>query len=488
MNRMLHEHQVRGIDLVRASLMAGKKRPMLQAPTGAGKTIQAAKIIERARVKNKRVLFTVPALSLVDQTVVRLDEEGIMDVGVIQANHQLTNSAMPVQVASMQTLMKRGVAAIPQSDIVLVDEAHKDFDFYDEWMNDPNWINVPFVGMSATPWTRGLGKRFDDLLIATTTAELIAKGFLSPFRVYAPNHPDLTGVKTVAGDYHEGQLAEVMSEPTLTADIVTTWRNRAENRPTLCFAVDRAHAKKIQLQFESEGIRCGYCDAFTPKQERARLRHWFHTGEVNVVVSIGTLTMGIDWDVRCIVLARPTRSEMLFVQIIGRGLRTAEGKDHCLILDHSDTTLRLGFVTDIHHDKLDDGKPRTAAQRDRKVPLPKECPGCGVLKPLRQQVCHSCGFKPEARSGIECEEGELIEFGEKQRKITREVKQLWFSMLQHIAHARGYKSGWALQKYKTKFGAWPTGLNRTATREPSAEVLSWVRSQNIRYAKERKVA
>lgn len=482
---------------------------MLQAPTGAGKTIQAAKIIEGARAKNKRVIFTVPALSLIDQTVVRLGEEGISDLGVIQADHPLTNYAAPVQVASVQTLVARGLEAIPDADIVLIDEAHKIFSLYSKWMNEDRWRSVPFVGLSATPWARGLGKLFDDLLVSSTIGELIERGFLSPFRVYAPNHPDLSSVKTVAGDYHEGQLAEVMGEATLTADIVRTWMQRGENRPTLCFAVDRAHAKKLQLEFESHRIRCGYIDKDTPKQARAQLARWFHSGEVQVVVSIGTLTMGVDWDVRCIILARPTKSEMLYVQIVGRGLRPVyapwfdhgdatdadrvlaikEGpKPECLILDHSDTTLRLGFVTDIHRDELDDGKHRVNTARKRKEPLPKECPGCGLLKAPRVRICPACGFKPERHSEIECQEGDLIELdGRRRRKPNREDKQLWYSMLLQIGIDRQYRSGWAANKYRQKFGVWPRGLSEVPT-EPNADILSWVRSQNIRYAKERKVA
>jgi DNA repair protein RadD len=185
----------------------------------------------------------------------------------------------------------------------------------------------------------GLGKLYDDLLIPTTTAELIAKGFLSPFKVYAPSHPDLRGVKTVAGDYHEGQLSTVMSEAKLTADIVKTWLEKGEDRPTLAFCVDFAHARKLRDQFEAAGVSCGYVDAFTSRLERNEIAEKFRARLYQVVCSVGTLTTGIDWDVRCIILARPTKSEIRYVQIIGRGLRTALGKTECLILDHSDSTL-----------------------------------------------------------------------------------------------------------------------------------------------------
>ncbi len=233
----LHPHQALALTRLRASLLAGKKRPMLQAPTGAGKTLLAAAIVDGALEKGKRVLFTVPLLSLVDQTVEAFARQGIDAVGVMQGYHPQTDGTQPVQIASLQTLRRR---RIPEADLVIIDEAHRWFTFMEAWLASPEWQRVPFIGLSATPWGSGLGKHFDDLIVAATTAELIDNGFLAPFRVFAPSHPDLAGVRTVAGDYHEGQLSEAMSKPMLVADVVGTWLRLGDNRPTLCFAVDRA--------------------------------------------------------------------------------------------------------------------------------------------------------------------------------------------------------------------------------------------------------
>ena len=377
MNRELRPHQTKAIKMLRQSLGSGKRRPVLQAPTGFGKKLLGAAIIEGALAKNKRVIFTVPALSLVDQTVNAFWDDGIRDVGVIQAWNPMTDWSRPVQVASVRTLQRR---PIPEADIVIIDECHHWFDFYEAWMSDPLWQDRPFIGLSATPWTRGLGKYFDDLIIAATTQDLISEGYLSPFRVFAPSHPDLTDVRTVRGDYHKGDLSGVMSDAPLVADVVDTWRRRAENRSTFCFAVDRAHAKHLQAKFTEAGVSTGYIDAHTPISERREIERKFHNGDIRVVCNVGCLTTGIDWDVRCIVLARPTKSEILFVQIVGRGLRTAEGKEDCLILDHSDTHLRLGFVTDIHHEVLDDGRPRAKAKPADRIRSAERMPAMRILK------------------------------------------------------------------------------------------------------------
>lgn len=478
--RQLHDYQASAITKVRHSLATGHKRPMLQLATGGGKTIIASDIVRSALEKGKRVCFTVPAISLIDQTVERFGQEGITDIGVIQADHPLTDSRAPVQVASVQTLSRR---MLPGTDLVLVDEAHQMHKAVFTWM--AQCPNLPFIGLSATPWTRGLARHYDDLIVAATTADLIKREFLSPFRVFAPSHPDLSGVRTVAGDYHEGDLESAMSEPKLTADIVSTWLEHGGNLPTLCFAVSRAHARKLQDEFTAAHIPCAYVDAYTERDERQKIGEAFASGLVKVVVNVGVLTTGIDWDVRCIILARPTKSEMLYVQIIGRGLRTAEGKTDCLILDHSDTTLKLGFVDRIHHDALDEGRPgesRPRKQKEAPEKLPKECTSCHFVKPAGVHKCPECGFAPERREDVETAVGKLVQVNGGKAKADHATKQRFWSGLQWYRQQRGYAEGWASNKYKERFGVWPRGM-LDIVRAPDAECANFVKAGMIRYAK-----
>lgn len=484
----LREHQTRAVELLRQSLKAGCKRPVLQLPTGAGKTRVASEIISLALAKGNRVIFTVPAISLVDQTARAFWDEGIRDVGVMQANHPMTDPSKPVQIASIQTLQRR---EIPEVGLVIVDEAHRVYDFVGDWMQREDWAGVPFIGLSATPWTKGLGRLYDRLIIGSTTAELIAAGFLAPFRVFAPSHPDLKGVRTVAGDFHEGDLAKVMNP--LIGDVVSTWQERGEGRPTLCFAVDCKHARLLQEQFQAAGVTCGYIDKDTDLKAREVIRKAFTAGDLKVVCNVGVLTTGVDWDVRCIILARPTKSEILFVQIVGRGLRTADGKADCLILDHSDSTLRLGFVTDIGHDRLDGGTMRDGAAPVEPVTRkPKECPKCTRLVPTGHGSCPSCGYKPEkASGGVEWREGELIEL-DSRRKADPNKAEDWPAKVAFIRQLRAYAlisgkaDGWVAHRYKAKYGVWPNDPRvKYAPAAPGvgAEVKSWITAQNIRYAK-----
>ena len=487
----LRPQQTRAMDMLRASLRSGHKRPIIQAATGFGKTVIAAHIVSGAREKGKRIAFCVPALSLIDQTFDRFAENGVeaSEMGVMQGDHPWRRPSAPVQICSVQTIASRGW---PEVDVVVIDEVHLRFKAVDEWMAaEPNKV---FIGLSATPWSRGLADHWDDLLVPTSIGELIDAKLLAPFKAFAPAHVDLKGIKTVAGDYHEGQLSSLMSKKSIVADVVQTWLNKAERRPTLVFAVDRAHAAILHDQFEQAGVSSAYVDANTSREDRAELAKKFQSGLVEVICSVGTMTTGVDLDVRCIVLARPTKSEILFVQMVGRGLRTAKGKDHLLLLDHSDNHMRLGMVTDIKHEHLIGGKGSKEITTEGKEKLPKDCPKCAFLVPVGVFECPNCGYKPKRPQSVEVTDGELVElqFAAKvkrkdNRDMTVDEKARFFGELKRYAIENKYKEGWASMKYKDKFGVWPNDprVRNAPVRPVSPGVRNWVISQNIKWAKSR---
>lgn len=471
---------------------------MFMLPTGGGKTVIAADIIRSAQEKGNNVIFCAPAISLIDQTVERFAESGITEVGVIQANHPLTDYSKPVQVASIQTLARRKKgfdAGTIKAPIVIIDEAHLKFTFLYKWMNFPGWEDAIFIGLSATPWSRGLGNYFDDLIVCSTIGEMIEQGYLSKFKVFAPSHPDLSSVKTVSGDFHEGQLSEVMQDKGLVGDVVDQWVKHAKGLRTIVFCVDRAHARKIRDNFMQIDVQCGYIDGETPREERKEIERQLHAGEIDVVTSVECLIAGIDWDIRCIVFARPTKSEILYCQAFGRGLRIAEGKEHLLVLDHADNVSRLGFPTDIHYDELcsaEKGQSKKT-KKVKDVPLPKECPKCTFMKPPSQHACPNCGFAPEKQSHIESEEGELFELTSqkikkkpKKKEYTTAEKESWYHQLLQIEREKGYRSGWAANQYREKFKVWPSNKFSKTYAAPTFEVKNWVRSRFIAYIKSKK--
>ena len=498
--RELRKCQITSIEALRNSLRKGKKRPMLQLPTAAGKTTLAANITRMALQKrdlqdlSKRkpvaVYYVVPRTSLVGQTGKRFKEEGIPDIGLLGGGYK-QNLNGQVIISTWQSLKNR--MPLKPADLVIIDEAHSLPKCVRKWMEDPAWQKTPFIGLSATPWTKGLAQFFDDLIVGATIKELIEEGVLSPSHTFAPaSHlkPDLKGVKIIAGEYHEGMLSERMQKRELVADAVEEWLARGENRPTILFAVDRAHAKKLRDEFDKAGVRTAYIDMHVTVAERDAIGEQLRTGEVQVVCSVDCLTMGIDWPwISCISLCRPTRNPWTFVQLVGRGLRTYPSKNGCRILDHSDTTARLGLVEDIDIHQLDQGLPNEARKRkrkeiERKEALPEECLHCGYMKPIGVRKCPDCGFEPQKLSPIGFREGELTEVGKK-AEIAPAVKQSWYSMLLSIAYERQgvmKKLGWAAQKFKEKFGSWPEGLAQSLL-EPIQEVRNFVKSRDIAWAR-----
>jgi DNA repair protein RadD len=351
--RVLRLYQETAIDLLRESLRTGHRRPILQLPTGAGKTRIAAEIVLGSLSKERGAIFVVPRLSLIEQTVTAFEREGVWNIGFLQGRHFRTNPNAPVQIASAQTLVRR---EIPLADIVIIDECHLQFEKINKWIASPEWQATIFIGLSATPWSRGLGKSYDDLLMPVSIQGLIDEGYLSPFRVFAPPAPDLTGVRTVAGEFNEGDLSEACDKKEIVADVVRTWFEKGESRPTLCYGVDRKHAQHLQERFIEAGVATEYVDCDTEMFVREEIFDRFRTSETKLICNVATLDTGIDLDVRCIIDARPTRSRIRFVQTVGRGLRPAEGKDHLIVLDHAGNHQRLGLVTDIHFGELDNGE------------------------------------------------------------------------------------------------------------------------------------
>lgn len=329
--------------------------------------------------------------------------------------------------------------------------------------------------------------------------ELIAIGALSKYEFYAPSHPDLTGVETsyVAGygsDYKEGQLSKVMSEAKLVGDIVKNWLENGQDRPTICFCVDVAHANYVTMEFARAGVTVEVMTASTPHEERQLVIRRFEQGITKIIVNVGVLVAGFDSDVRCIIFARPTKSEIRWIQTLGRGLRAAPGKDHCLIFDHSGTVNKLGYPDDIEYDYLpssSDGMeeaPQRVVKADEAEKLPKECSQCHFVKPAGIYICPKCGFKPLAGEDVETDKSRgLTKVSKAEVKYTTEQKQSWWSQIlfyqrTRAAQGRPVSDGWCAHTYKQKFGVWPRGLHHTP-QQTTPEVSNFIKSKLIAFAK-----
>ena len=491
----LRGYQGGAIGKLRSALARGRRRLMLYSPTGSGKTEMALAMILAAVAKGRRVVFIVNRKELVRQASRRLTRAGIAH-GIMQAENTRSLDAK-VLVCSIDTVHRRG---LPEDvGLIVIDEAHAVAGSVKYRVLLFKYNRVPVVGLSATPFSPGLGKDytelhgplFEELVEATTIRELIDLGFLVDCDVYAPADPDLSGVKTQRGiggdlDYNETQLAEAVDKPALVGDIVQHLQRIAPGKQTVVFATSIAHSQHIVAEFIRHGVRAAHIDYHHDDEERAEILDGFNQGRFTVLSNSALLAEG--WDCpscEVMVLARPTKSLIRYVQMVGRVLRPHPGKARAIVVDHSGTVLRLGFATDDLPLELDDGNASKAGSRkqERKASEPKACPSCKYVRPAGVHVCPSCGFAPTRQSDVQVAAGELVKLDRKGKKpATHDVKQHVYSQLLHVASARGYRPGWAANKYRARFGVWPRGL-RDVPAAPTGELLGWLKSQQIRFAK-----
>lgn len=478
MTYQLRPHQEIAISKIRDSFRRGHRTPLLQAPTGFGKTLIAVDIIKSALAKGKRVIFIVDRIQLIDQTSEAMDHHGIPH-GVVQGDHWRVNNE-PLQIASLQTFMKRRNK--PDADLVIVDEAHGLYKSFVKFMTE-TWNNLPYIGLSATPFTRGLGKIYDDLIVVETTGSLIEKGYLSNFEAYgAPI--DLKGVRTVAGDFNGADLEKKVNKKKLIGDVVKTWLRLGQNRQTVCFAVSVAHSEAIVDEFIANGVAAAHIDAHTSSEERERILEAHADGEIKILSNVGITTKG--WDspeTTCLIYARPTKSLMLHIQILGRVLRKSSCGSDAIILDHGNNIARLGFPTDPLPEFLCNGdKSETEAKKKESSeksdePLPTPCEKCHHIS--THFVCPKCGHKPAVMPNVETVDVKLA----KLKKVPPAEKDKWFSELLGYSRSKGMNDGWASHKFNEKFGHFPVKKVGIPAVAPSPEVLGYIKHLNIKWSK-----
>ncbi|ELI8402980.1 DEAD/DEAH box helicase [Yersinia enterocolitica] len=474
---------------------------MVYAPTGSGKTGLAAFIADGFVSRGMRVLFVAPFTVLINQTSRRFVEYGLPEdeISFIWRNHPSYDPALKIQIASADTLIRR---EFPDNiDLLIIDEAHlRRKQILIEINRLVTETNVKVIGLSGTPFSPFLGNYYSRLIKPTTIGELIQRGDLSGYEFYAPSKPDLKGVKTTVSaefgsDYNETQLAEIMCGADLVGDIVDNWLQNGRDLPTVAFCVNVAHANYVTIQFNKVGINAEVMVADTPYEERQLIIHRFEMGATKIIVSVGVLVAGFDSDVRCVIYARPTKSEIRWLQSLGRGLRTAQGKESCLIFDHSGTVHRLGFPDSIEYNELpskSDGMKDSASREaeERTEKLPKECTECHFMKPAGVYVCPKCGFKPLAGQDVDTDtQRGLKKLGKGKRVFTQSDKQAWWSQIKFYQRQRSsmgkpVSDGWCSHTFHDKFSEWPNGLSDFPM-EITPEVSSYIKHKRISFAKGR---
>jgi superfamily II DNA or RNA helicase len=365
-----------------------------------------------------------------------------------------TNRA--VAVASVQTLVRR-LEEYPAPTLIICDEAH-------HCAGGNTWSTIvrhyggaKLLGVTATPIRldgRGLAAHFDKLIIGPSVRELIAAGYLAPARVFAPPTVDISGLHVRAGDYRQEEAEALMDVPTITGDALTHYRRHADGKRALVFCTSVQHAQNVAARFNADGIPSISLNGGTDRSVRRMAVADFKEGKIRVMASCDIFSEGFDAPGTEVgILLRPTASEGLWRQQIGRCLRPAPGKSHAIIFDHVGSSVKFGLPDQAREWTL----TANAVRRSKKAaPQIRVCPKCFAASPARSIACGDCGhvFPVTPRAEVEERDGELVEVTPEQ--IARRQERMaqgrasTLAELTNLARITGKSEAWALHVFQAR--------------------------------------
>lgn len=344
----LRPYQQRIVDQLRLSLRRYRST-LIVLPTGGGKTYLSCGVIEMFLAKNRPGIVMMHREELIQQWVKSLGSMGIY-AGAIKAG-VTPSPSLPVQVASVQTLIRREPLPPEKVQWIFVDEAHRiKAKSYLSILE--KYPNAYIIGVTATPVRsdgQGLGDVFNDMIVGTSKLDLIKQGFLVPSKIYSnPLDPDLLRKISVrAGDYNKEDIGDLMMDDRVMSGLWSSWKSHAYGNMTLAFAATVDQSMQMKRLFESHGIPSGHIDGKTKKKDRARILRDFAEGRITYLTNVGVLTEGYDNPgIECVQLARPTKSYGLYNQMVGRGARPCGNKKHYILLDHGNNVIEHSIPED----------------------------------------------------------------------------------------------------------------------------------------------
>jgi superfamily II DNA or RNA helicase len=423
---------------------------VIVAPTGSGKTVIAAMILQAAVAKGSKCLIIAHRREIILQTATRFTNAGL-DTAVIMAG--LRGRAAQVQVAAIQTLARRP-DQWPEARVVIVDEAHHSAAAtYSTIIEHYRNRKAAIIGLSATPERldgRGLKDvGFRALVQVATAPELMEQGHLMRPKVFAPPAPVWTQ-RTRAGDFTAESLADYASK--LQGRVVDHYLQRARGRKGVVFACNVAHSLDLRDRFRAAGVRIEHIDANTSRAERDHVLAKLRAGELDLVTNVALLDEGVDIpDLEVAILARPTKSLTMHRQQCGRILRPAPNKVQPIILDHANNT-ELHGPPWFEPEWCIDSISRTKRDSGEVIHGVRFCPECFATYTPPCSECVECGAQLQTTKQVVESAQELVDI---EAAVVSEAVVYADLLDQAWTHNPRRKLGWAAHRFNLKFGHWP---------------------------------
>jgi DNA repair protein RadD len=392
----LRPYQEATVESLRQLVREGKRRLLCISPTGSGKTVTFCHVVQSAVGRGSRALIIAHRRELVGQASQKLNAFGVPH-GIIQAGFPMSLHR-PVQVASIQSLLARP-GVLNRVDLVVIDECHHvtASNGYSKVLE--RYPNALVLGVTATPWRldgHGLADIFDSHVVSTTPRELRDQGYLVPVGGWEYEGIDTSEARVKGGDFVPGDLTASATSRRVVGDIVAEWVAHAAGKRTVLFAVSIEQSRIMSAEFRKLGVPAEHVDGEMPTSERAAVLARLRSGETLVVSNCNVLTEGFDLpDLEVCILARPTLSTSLYLQMVGRVLRPAAGKAMARIHDHAGCLAAHG-----HPYAERDYNPSCSARANRKdtekrTAPEKRCASCKSV--IAAWPCDACGYAPDPK-------------------------------------------------------------------------------------------
>ena len=494
----LREYQQKCIHDLRDGIVDGHRSQVLVAPTGSGKTVIASYLLGEAYNKGSKAFFICDRVALVDQTSTTLDKYGIPH-GVIQASHWRHRPWEPIQVISAQTLARR--KGISDPDLVLWDECHSSAQSVLDYCSNPR---IKVVGLTATPFSKWMGKAFSKVINCTTTNKLIDDKWLVPLKCFAATEIDMKGAKLkFDGEWQESEIESRGIK--IIGDVVEEWVTKTHQffdgpAKSIVFSATVAHGAEICKGFQDRGYNFQQISYLDGNDDRRRaLIDEFRKPDSEIIglVSCEALAKGFDvTDIKIGVGARPYRKSFAgHIQQMGRVMRPHEGKDFALWLDHSGNVLRfLADMQELFENGVDTLRDESFDEKVKKEKTEEEkadmkCYACGFVHSL--QVCPSCGTERRAkRSKVENSSGAMSEIDINGKKVAKhdwqkDIGLVWKELCSIATSMKPNNlvaaEKFALAQYRNIFGVWPTSRYKPESITPRPEVRKKVTQSVIAF-------
>ena len=457
----LRDYQQQAVDALRGAFAVGKRAPLLCLPTGGGKTVIFSYIAQSAVARQNRVMILVHRRELIQQTSETLESLGVSH-GIIAAGRPMTDE--PIQIASVQTLVKRLGKVREEPTLIIVDEAHHAV--AGSWSKIIDHFPLAkLLGVTATPMRldgRGLGDFFDQLIIGPSVKELTEKGHLAPVRCFTiPRKLNRKAIGISGGDFKATQAAEMLEHFKINGDAVIEYQRHCPGKPAIVFCCTIAHSEFVADLFKKAGYRAEHLSCKLDHATRKQRIKDLGNGELDILTSCNVISEGTDIPVvTAAILLRPTKSEALFLQQVGRALRPAPGKERAIIIDCVGNVLDHGLPDAERNFSLE------GTQKDSDAAAPvRECPVCYAALPAATKICPVCGhvfeqqetkYKPITKVDLVEVTGQAIKKNQKLNwKQSRDRKRRiamarTFEELDALRKEFGYKPGWTYMMMKER--------------------------------------